>query len=147
MAHGNAIPSPEERRRAQQALERRIEGRPWREIADELNYGDESGPRHAVSRLLARTDAVLAAELRELEGERLDALLAAYWAPAVRGDVRSAEVVLKVLAQRVKLFGLAVPERVVLGAEPEPEDYAEVVAGLLERLIRPRDRAALESGD
>ncbi|HZT80708.1 MAG TPA: hypothetical protein VFA26_10815 [Gemmataceae bacterium] len=53
-----------------------------------------------------------AAELIELEKERLDTLQAAYWPDALAGDVQAAHVVLACTAQRRKLLGLDAPKRV-----------------------------------
>lgn len=45
-------------------------------------------------------------ELRQLEGDRLDALQVALWPAAGRGDLGAAMAVLKVMEQRAKLFNL-----------------------------------------
>ncbi|MEV6430089.1 hypothetical protein [Nocardia sp. NPDC051463] len=85
---GNNIPSPDERERAQQALDLRLAGATWARVADRLSYADESGARHAAMRLLDRTDFELVAEYRDVEGARLERLLVAVWPAAVRGDPR-----------------------------------------------------------
>ncbi len=50
-------------------------------------------------------------ELRTLELERLDALLAAQWEAAMSGDVRAADRVLRVSERRSRLLGLELPVR------------------------------------
>ncbi len=124
--HGHAVPSPDERQRAQQALTMRKAGGSWVAIADVLNYADESGPRRAVSRLLDRVDAELAAEYRALELSRLDDLWRAWWPAALQRDEKAANIVLRVHQARAKLLGLAVPETLVLQQfrmDMSPEEF------------------------
>jgi hypothetical protein len=45
-------------------------------------------------------------ELRQLEGDRLDALQASLWPAVGKGDFSAAMAVLKVMEQRAKLFNL-----------------------------------------
>ncbi|AGB25755.1 hypothetical protein Mycsm_05569 [Mycobacterium sp. JS623] len=51
------------------AVELRLQGQTYAQIADALDYSDESGARQAVSHLLARREAESIAEL--LEGAKL----------------------------------------------------------------------------
>ena len=44
--------------------------------------------------------------LRQLEGDRLDALQVAIWEQAMTGDLRAVNVLLRIIAIRCKLFGL-----------------------------------------
>jgi DNA-binding transcriptional MerR regulator len=61
---------------------------------------------------LTKEDLESAEELRALENERLDELLAV-WGPKARGgDVKAAQVVLKISDQRAKLNGLNSAKRV-----------------------------------
>lgn len=108
---GNNIPSPDERVRAHNALELRLSGRRWTDIAESLGYADESGPRKAVERLLDRTGAELVGEYRAQELARLDRVHETYWPAALAGDTDAAGLVLKTHDRRVKLLGLAPAER------------------------------------
>ena len=130
----NQIIQPDEQVRAQAAIELRIAGMTYVAIADRLGWKDESGPRKAVRALLARVDTEHAEELRTIEGARLDGLLGAYWPQALDGDTDAAAVVLKVVAQRIKLYGLA-PTRFQMGPDPLSEaQFAEQFVGLLHDL-------------
>jgi len=136
----NAKSQPEERARAQRCLEMKLEGHTWMVVADALGYADESGARKATERLLDRTGSELASEYRSLELGRLDALHAAYWTAAVSGDAKAAEIVLKVTAQRVKLLGLAVPEKVIVAQANvgSDEDFSTtMVRMMLEIGVQP----------
>ncbi|WP_138996811.1 hypothetical protein [Rhodococcus zopfii] len=142
---GNNVPQPADRVRAQQCLDRRLQGQTWQEIADAEGYADRSGARRAVERLLDRTGAELVEEYREVENARLDALQAAHWSAAIGGDIKSAELVLKVSAQRARLLGLNRPERVSIEATTS-EDFATTAARLLAEIATAEtEPAAVES--
>ena len=130
----NAVRQPSERQRAIEATNLRRRGLTWREIAAQLNFRDESGARHAVTRLLARVESESVAELRQIESERLDALQAGHWDAAAGGDVDSARVVLGVIDRRMKLHGLAAPLQVDLGAQLTADEFAARAIGLVDRL-------------
>jgi len=128
---GNNVPSPDERERAQQALDMRMAGATWARIAERLMYVDESGARHSASRLLDRVDHKLADEYRDLEGARLERLLLAVWPDALRGDTKAADTALRLIMARVKLYGLALPEKVELTTPVSHEEWAEQAAALM----------------
>lgn len=125
------VPTTQERLRAQRCMELRLGGNTWQSIADTEGYTDRSGPRLAVQRLLDRTGAELVTEYREVELARLDKLLSAHWTAAVGGDIKSAELVLKVSAQRSRLLGLNTPERLIVTETGGYENFAETAAALL----------------
>ena len=128
-------PQPGERERAVAALNLRRDGLPYREIAARLAYADESGARKAVSRLLDRVEAEGVAELRRLESERLDALMAGHWSAAIAGDTDAARIVLGVIDRRTKLLGLNAPTAVSVGVEPIGErEFAEAAVELIASL-------------
>ncbi|AFA74241.1 hypothetical protein GPOL_c32270 [Gordonia polyisoprenivorans VH2] len=137
----NSIPQPDERDRASTALALRIEGQPYRVIAEHLGYRDESGARKAVDRLLTRIEHERVDELRQIEGQRLDALMAGHWDAALAGDVDAARVVLGVIDRRAKLFGLNAPTAVAVGVgqitdREFAEQAAELIAGLRPDMAR-----------
>jgi hypothetical protein len=68
-----------------------------------------------VSRLLDRREAESVAELRVVEGRRLDAMQAAVWDTAVRGDLDAIKAVLGIMARRARLFGLDMPTTLAVG--------------------------------
>ncbi|WP_280508828.1 hypothetical protein [Nocardia cyriacigeorgica] len=138
------VAQPVERERQLEALRLRLAGASYEVIADRLGYADKSGPFRAVQAVLNRQESHAAEELRAIEDARLDALLLAHWSAALRGDVKAAEFVGKLHDRRVKLHGLAAPQRVrVEGVSQEAfttslrEDLQEL--GLPSRMDTPLD--------
>ena len=103
-----------DRDRATKALELRLTGATYAQIAAEMGWAGEAGPRTAIDRMLTRREIADVAALREVEGDRLDKLMAAHWNAAVSGDADATKIVLQVIDRRMKLFGLAAPERAQL---------------------------------
>lgn len=93
------------------ALELRKGGATFEQIAREVGYSDGSGAAKAVSRALADTIQEPAADLRRLELERLDSLLAALWPKAIDGDAQAVDRCLRVMERRASLLGLDAPSR------------------------------------
>lgn len=100
--------------RERRALELRKQGMTYDKIAQELGFANRSSARDCVQRCLARTVREPADEVRQLECERLDALLQALWPRAMEGNTRSVEVALQVMDRRARLLGLDMPERKVV---------------------------------
>lgn len=71
-------------------------------------------------------------DVRALELERLDMLLAGNFGSAVRGDVRSGEFVLKIMERRAKYLNL----------DAQTAAGIEAVGNLLDRLVLGEDDAA-----
>lgn len=90
-------------------MQLRILGYTFDAIARQCNYHDRGAAYHAVQRELKRTVQQPADELRQLEVERLDALLRTFLPKALKGDTWSADRVLAVMERRAKLLGLDVP--------------------------------------
>jgi hypothetical protein len=124
---------PAERERALKALALRREGLPYRVIAERLDWADESSARYAVTRLLDRTEAEEVAEMRCIEGERLDELQRTHWAAALAGDLDAAKMVLKVMERRARLFGLDAPSKVAVEQMTSVE-FAEQFIDLVDRM-------------
>jgi hypothetical protein len=126
-------PDADDRDRALKAVELRIQGHPYAQIADRLGYADESGARHAVQRNLDRREAESIDEMRAVHSARLEGVLSAFWAAAVAGDTDAARIVLRTLDSLAKLFGLDAPSRVALGATVgDTVDFANEAARLIE---------------
>lgn len=68
-------------------------------------------------------------DVRTMELERLDMLLTGHFGPAVRGDVRSGEFVLKVMERRAKYLNL----------DASTAAGIEAVGSLLDRLVNGDD--------
>ncbi|WP_280332882.1 hypothetical protein [Nocardia wallacei] len=103
---------PDERERQAKALKLRMAGVPWAAIADELGYADPSGPFRAVESLLNRQESEAAESYRKIEDMRLDVALRKVWQDVMAGDLKAIDTLLKVHDRRVKLHGLAAPQRV-----------------------------------
>ena len=98
-----------ERRR--QALQLRLAGVSYEEIASRLGYSDRGSAWRSVMAALKTTLREPADELRKLELERLDRLLLGVWPQAVRGNQGSIDRALRIMERRARLLGLDVPTR------------------------------------
>jgi hypothetical protein len=96
-----------------------------RTIAAQVGYADASAAKKAIDRAIEEsiarekedTDA-----LRRTEVMRYDRLQAAFWSPAVKDrDKKAADIVLKCIAGRERLQGLAAPARVEHSGEVTTE--------------------------
>ena len=92
-------------------IELRHEGYVWREIATMVDMSI-AGVVKAYKRALMRHPVAAIEEHRELELDRLDNLQRTYWQPAVNGNLRAADFVLRVIDKRAKLLGLDAPMKV-----------------------------------
>jgi len=92
-------------------IELRHEGYVWREIATMVDMS-VAGVAKAYKRALTRHPHATIDEHRELELDRLDNLQRTYWQPAVNGNLRAADYVLRVIDKRAKLLGLDAPLKV-----------------------------------
>jgi len=93
------------------ALELRKAGISYARIAETLGYKDGSGAWRAVKAALKKTLQEPAEELRTLEIERLDAMLAAIWGSVKQGQYGAQDRALKIMERRAKLLGLDAPTK------------------------------------
>lgn len=101
-----------ERRRA--AVEMKIGGKTWREIADTLGYDSRATAYGDVMRGLQKAVAELSIpleEYRQLELDRLDAMQDALWVKVLDGDTKAIDTTLRLMDRRAKLLGLDAPQR------------------------------------
>ena len=103
--------------RQQQAVDMRLEGKTFRQIAEALGYASDGAAYNAVRHLLEKATVERADELRRVDGARLENLLGAIWARASAGDLDAIDSVLKILQQRARLFGLNKPVEVSVSGE------------------------------
>jgi len=89
-----------------EALQLRIAGHTFSEIAQKLGYADESGPYKAVLAALKRIEVPRVEELRALEGSRLDTAQRAIWPKVQAGDLKAINTFVKLSERRARLFGL-----------------------------------------
>jgi hypothetical protein len=113
---------------AREALELRLQGLTFDQIGARMGFSRQRA--HAlVTEELARVNGErneAAAQLRNLEAERLDRLQAAVWPMAMGGDLKAVDRVLAIMARRARLLSL--------DAQPNflhPEEAFAFVRGLI----------------
>lgn len=94
------------------ALELRRSGASFDEIASKLGYVNKGGAYKAVMAGLNASISEPAEELRELERERLDAMLKAIWPKVKKGQFGAIDRALKVSDRRAAIDGLDAPKRI-----------------------------------
>jgi len=103
-----------------QAIALRIAGMDWATIAERTGYRSAGAACTAVTEAMKanlKEQAHNAEELRALTVMRYDRLQAAYWADALKGDKKAADVVLKCLAGRARIEGTEAPTRLNVDAQ------------------------------
>lgn len=101
-----AIDATEKQR---QALELRKAGATFEQIAKQLDYATHVGAMKAVKSALKKVLREPAEELRQMEVERLDALMLPLWKQARDGNQGAVDRILKIMERRAKLLGLDAP--------------------------------------
>ena len=96
----------------QHALELRKEGHTYESISEQLGYSTPSASYKAVMRRLKEVDRPAVSMLRELEVQRLDAMLYAVWNDVLQGDAGAVSTALKISERRSRLLGLDAPHTV-----------------------------------
>ncbi len=114
--------------RQKDALNLRIAGSSYEEIARALGYRDKSGAYQAIMSALKRTLQEPADQVRTLHLERLNRLLLACWPEATnQKNLKAIDRALKVLDQMAEIQGLK--------AEREGEDIGDAMAAILARFL------------
>jgi len=96
----------------QRALELRKEGHTYESISEQLGYSTPSASYKAVMRRLKDMDRPAVSMLRELEVQRLDAMLYAVWNDVLQGDANAVHTALRISERRSRLLGLDAPHTV-----------------------------------
>jgi hypothetical protein len=104
--HGRTIEGYE---KDQKALELRKEGHSYESISEQLGYSTRSASYKAVMRRLRDMDRPAVSMLRELEVQRLDAMLYAVWNDVLQGDANAVTTALRISERRSRLLGLDAP--------------------------------------
>ena len=97
--------------RAAKALELRMEGKTFIEIAKEVGYKSRQAAHDAVKRALDSITREPAQDLIKLDLERLDAMWGIHYLNAQSGDVNALSACMKIMERRAKMLGLDVPDR------------------------------------
>lgn len=121
---------------AHRALQLRIGGMPYHQIAEELGIDEKRASELVYHQLQGlRGEEVRNADVaRQLHLERLDALMRANWTKAMAGSADASTIVLRCMERSSKLLGLDAPQKVDithrlrLMAEAEGLDYEELLA-------------------
>lgn len=124
------VASSEER--AMVAHKMRIAGATWKEAADAVGYNSPTSAQVEVKKMLQTVGLRQLTERRQeafdLEDDRLESLHFTYWGRAMAGDDKAADIVLKIIGQRMRLWGLdqmhTTPattgkQTIVISAEPQ----------------------------
>lgn len=112
------------------AVELRTQGWTYQRIADECGVS-VSTAYAAVVRYLEETRAVSrehAEEIRRLELDRLDRMLAAFGPRAEDGDAAAADRVLRIQERRAKLLGLDAPAETRSTIDAHPDTVRALMA-------------------
>lgn len=111
--------SAKARAEEKKALELRRAGATYSQIAEQLGIGETSARRHVASaykRLIEETNEA-ADEMRQLETDRLDAMLLSIWPRVRKGELLAIDRALKIHAARAKMYGI---ESAPMPIDPKP---------------------------
>jgi transposase-like protein len=95
------------RARKTRAIELRMQGMTYQQIADEMGYKNAGSVYTIIKAAQERQLGAAVEDYRETELARLDALQEALWPAAMAGDVSAVEATLKVIESRCRLLGLS----------------------------------------
>ena len=111
----------EAQNKQQQALELRMAGRTWQEIADHLGYKSHTGAIEAVKVALARSNHEAVTDYRSLTLGRLTKVLQVHWPLMLQADPISSKLCLQTIKDMRELMGLDSPTRLEhTGADGAP---------------------------
>ncbi|MGL6014359.1 MAG: hypothetical protein ACRC0J_23060, partial [Shewanella oncorhynchi] len=97
--------------KAAKAVELRMEGKTFDEIAAECGYKHRQSAFDAVKRALEMVVREPAKELIKIDLERLDKMWTVPYLNAQSGDVQALAACIKIMERRSKLLGLDTPEK------------------------------------
>jgi hypothetical protein len=92
----------------ERAVELRLAGATYHQIAKELGYNSHTSAMRAVEAAIARRTSESAALIKAQELARLDQMLLGLWPAARRGDALAVDRVLRVMDRRARYLGLDV---------------------------------------
>jgi hypothetical protein len=108
----NITPEPQQIERENKVLELRTQSFTWRAIANEVGYASGAGALKAYMRAIKRQQQEPAEAALFMELTRLDELQSTYWEPAIQGNMRAGEFVLRIMDRRAKFLGLDAPTKI-----------------------------------
>ena len=95
----------------QQAMELRMAGRTWQEIADHLGYASHTGAYEAVKVALSRSNHEAAEDYRSLTIGRLTKILQVHWPLMLQADNNSTRLCLQTIKDMREILGLDSPSK------------------------------------
>lgn len=126
------------------AVQLRLRGATWDDIAERLDYSSRSAACKDVSRALEQHLGEVdrgVAEMRRVLLARLERITYAMWPDAMSGDAAAARTILRAIAQQVKLYGLDDPKRL---EQTVSNDLDAEIEALLTTLLEA-ERARLDT--
>ena len=95
----------------QQAMELRMAGRTWQEIADHLGYASHTGAYEAVKVALSRSNHEAVEDYRSLTIGRLTKILQIHWPLMLQADNNSTRLCLQTIKDMREVLGLDSPSK------------------------------------
>lgn len=134
----NQEATPEQRALRPRALELRLAGATYDQIAAECGYASKSGAYKAVQSQLDAAGSPVPSEGEDLSTElaRLDAMLVGLWPRARRGDVQAVDRVLRISERRSQLKAAA--REAAVPTTPPPSDAERTGLSEFERRRQQR---------
>ena len=118
------------------ALELRMAGNIYEDIAQAVGYKSRSAAKNAIKSALRAIDREPAADVKALELERLDKILTALWGLVGKGDVQAIDRVIRVMHQRAQYLGLYAPQKLeILDWRAELEKQGINAGEIFEHLV------------
>ena len=118
-ARNGVVTSPETaaaKQKAAKAVELRMEGKTFDEIAQEAGYKSRQAAHDAVKRALELIVREPATELIKLDLERLDKMWGIHYLNAQAGDSQALASCMKIMERRAKLLGLDAKQELEVNA-------------------------------
>ncbi len=129
----NAITELALQHRKKTALQLRLEGMTYTDIAESMSMSVSTVHGYVKDSISAITKEDAEA-LRDVEVARLDALQHAVWDRALDGELKAVDTALKIIDRRIRLLGLDMPQQVAMG--PNDVDLDATVEKLRTEFLR-----------
>src|SRR5712664_2138464 len=118
-----------------QAMQLRIAGASFDEIAESLGYANRGGAHKAIMAGIESTLREPAEGVRELELKRLDRLLMAAWKAATAGDLQAIGICLQIMKRRADFEGLDKPKKYQHSGPGAASDDSSVLGPAFDRFL------------
>ena len=129
------------------ALELRLAGHTFEQIAQATGYKSRAAAKNAVQSSLRHIDREPTEKMRELELQRLDAVLTQLWPLIGKADLLAIDRFAKLARLRYELTGLLVHKVEHSGPDGGPIQYANLTNAELDALILAEAQKLVKPGD